>query len=37
VCFLDKGFIAERGLAAQVLEDPKDIRTKEFLRKVTIN
>jgi polar amino acid transport system ATP-binding protein len=37
VCFLDKGFIAERGLAAQVLEDPKDIRTKEFLRKVAIN
>jgi polar amino acid transport system ATP-binding protein len=37
VCFLDRGFIAERGLAAQVLEDPKDIRTKEFLRKVTIN
>jgi polar amino acid transport system ATP-binding protein len=37
VCFLDKGFIAERGPAAQVLEDPKDIRTKEFLRKVAIN
>jgi polar amino acid transport system ATP-binding protein len=37
VCFLDKGFIAERGPAAQVLEDPKDIRTKEFLRKVAID
>lgn len=34
VCFLDKGVIAERGSAQQVLEDPKDPRTKEFLRRV---
>lgn len=34
VCFLDRGSIAERGSASQVLEDPKDARTKEFLRRV---
>ena len=34
VCFLDRGSIAERGSASQVLEDPKDGRTKEFLRRV---
>lgn len=34
VCFLDRGSIAERGAASQVLEDPKDARTKEFLRRV---
>lgn len=37
VCFLHNGFIAERGPAAQVLQDPQDIRTKEFLRKVSLN
>ena len=34
VCFLDRGSIAERGTAQEVLEDPKDARTKEFLRRV---
>jgi polar amino acid transport system ATP-binding protein len=34
VCFLEKGSIAERGSAAQVLENPQDSRTKEFLRRV---
>lgn len=34
VCFLEKGAIAERGSAAQVLENPQDSRTKEFLRRV---
>ncbi len=37
VCFLHNGFIAERGPASQVLKDPQDIRTKEFLRKVSLN
>jgi polar amino acid transport system ATP-binding protein len=37
VCFLHNGFIAERGSASQVLKDPQDIRTKEFLRKVSLN
>lgn len=37
VCFLHNGFIAERGPATQMLQDPQDIRTKEFLRKVSLN
>lgn len=37
VCFLHNGFIAERGPASQVLKDPQDFRTKEFLRKVSLN
>jgi polar amino acid transport system ATP-binding protein len=36
VCFLHNGFIAERGPSAQVLENPQDIRTQEFLRKVSL-
>ena len=34
VCFLEKGFIVERGPAAKVIEDPTDVRTKEFLNRV---
>lgn len=36
VCFLHNGFIVERGASAQVLENPQDIRTQEFLRKVSL-
>lgn len=34
VCFLEKGFIVERGPASKVIEDPSDVRTKEFLYRV---
>ena len=34
VCFLEKGFIIERGPASKVIEDPSDVRTKEFLNRV---
>ena len=34
VCFLEKGFIVERGPASKVIEDPSDVRTKEFLHRV---
>jgi polar amino acid transport system ATP-binding protein len=34
VLFIDHGLICEEGLAAQVLRDPQEIRTREFLRAV---
>lgn len=34
VCFLESGGVVEIGPSAQVLQDPRDQRTKEFLRKV---
>lgn len=34
VCFLESGRVVEIGPSAQVLQDPQDSRTKEFLRKV---
>lgn len=34
VCFLEAGRIVEIGSSAQVLQEPRDNRTKEFLRKV---
>lgn len=35
VCFLHAGTIHERGTPAQVLDDPQEPRTREFLRRVT--
>ena len=35
VCFLDGGTIIESGSAEQVLTDPREERTKQFLRRVT--
>ena len=35
VCFLDGGTIIESGSAEQVLTDPQEERTKQFLRRVT--
>jgi len=34
VCFLSEGVIVERGPAGQVIEEPRDPRTQEFLRRV---
>ena len=34
VCFLEGGAVVEIGASAQVLQDPQDTRTKDFLRKV---
>ena len=34
VIFIDKGQVVERGTAKQVLENPKQARTKEFLRRI---
>ena len=34
VCFLEGGAVVEIGASAQVLQDPQDKRTKDFLRKV---
>jgi polar amino acid transport system ATP-binding protein len=34
VCFLDGGLVLERGSAAQVLEEPHEARTQQFLRKI---
>jgi polar amino acid transport system ATP-binding protein len=34
VCFLDRGRVLERGPAAQVLGDPQQERTQQFLRRV---
>lgn len=34
VCFLNKGFILERGPAAQVIENPQNPETKDFLKRV---
>jgi polar amino acid transport system ATP-binding protein len=35
VCFLDRGVIVEQGPPAQVLDDPQQSRTRQFLRQVT--
>ena len=34
VCFLDAGRVLERGRAAQVLGDPAQPRTRQFLRRI---
>jgi len=34
VCYLDKGEVVELGTSEQVLQEPKDKRTKDFLQKV---
>jgi polar amino acid transport system ATP-binding protein len=34
VCYLDSGNIIERGMPAQVLHNPQDARTQEFLKRV---
>lgn len=34
VCFLESGLILERGSAAEVLQNPKDSKTKDFLKRV---
>jgi polar amino acid transport system ATP-binding protein len=34
VCYLDKGAVVELGTSEQVLQEPKDKRTKDFLQKV---
>jgi polar amino acid transport system ATP-binding protein len=34
VCFLDAGRVLERGPAAQVLGDPAEARTRQFLRRI---
>ncbi|BBB01679.1 putative ABC transporter ATP-binding protein [Actinacidiphila reveromycinica] len=35
VCFLDGGVVLERGTSAEVFGDPREQRTREFLRRVT--
>ncbi len=34
VCYLEVGQIVERGSAAQIIEEPKDQRTRDFLKRV---
>lgn len=34
VLFLDQGVVAERGPASQVIEDPKEPRTRQFLQRI---
>ncbi|MGB7320952.1 MAG: peptide ABC transporter ATP-binding protein, partial [Albidovulum sp.] len=34
VCFLDKGIIVEEGPPAAMFSNPKEPRTREFLRRV---
>ena len=34
VCYLEAGQIIERGSAAQIIEEPKDQRTRDFLKRV---
>ena len=34
VCFLDRGVILEQGPPAAIFEDPKEARTKQFLRRI---
>ena len=34
VCYLDKGEVVELGTSEQVLQEPRDKRTKDFLQKV---
>ena len=36
VCFLDQGVVLERGPAAQVLREPQQERTRQFLRRVLV-
>ena len=34
VCYLEAGQIVERGSAAQIIEEPQDKRTRDFLKRV---
>jgi polar amino acid transport system ATP-binding protein len=34
VCFLDEGVILEQGTPAQILSDPKEPRTQQFLQRI---
>jgi polar amino acid transport system ATP-binding protein len=34
VCFLDAGVLCEQGPPEQVLDDPREPRTRQFLRRV---
>lgn len=34
VCYLESGQIVERGSAAQIIEEPRDKRTRDFLKRV---
>ena len=34
VCFLDQGRILEQGAPAEIFSDPREERTREFLRRV---
>jgi polar amino acid transport system ATP-binding protein len=34
VCYLEAGQIVERGNAAQIIEEPQDKRTRDFLKRV---
>ncbi len=34
VCFLDGGRVLERGPAEQVLGEPREARTRQFLRRI---
>jgi polar amino acid transport system ATP-binding protein len=34
VCFLESGLILERGTPEQVLKNPQDAKTKDFLKRV---
>ena len=34
VCFLESGLILERGSPEQVLKNPQDAKTKDFLKRV---
>jgi polar amino acid transport system ATP-binding protein len=36
VCFLDKGQILERGTPAQIFEDPREERTRQFLSRILV-
>jgi polar amino acid transport system ATP-binding protein len=36
VCFLDRGRPLETGSPAQVLENPTEARTQEFLRRIRL-
>jgi polar amino acid transport system ATP-binding protein len=37
VCFLHDGAILEQGLPAEILENPREERTRQFLRRVLPN
>jgi polar amino acid transport system ATP-binding protein len=34
VCFLDEGVILEQGPPAQILSEPKEPRTQQFLQRI---